>query len=141
MNKVSNKRRRLSSLKINLNLTPPEKQKKTTVFASYTAKKVKNQKKTSTFSQKSPETVYKAAQIRNDTHVIATLSACGDDLSKTEYGFHRKCYKGHTHVKALKKIVEKNNVKEQSQYKAGSSHESETRLSNRKADRGGLFEK
>ena len=39
------------------------------------------------------------------------LEACGDDLSETEYGFHRKCYQEYTHVKALKKIVEKNNVK------------------------------
>ena len=84
--------------------------------------------------------MYKAAQIRNNTHVIATLEACGDDLSESEYGFHRECYQEYTHVKALKKIVEKNNVKEQSQDKAGSSHESETRPSNRKADRGGLFE-
>ena len=104
-------------------------------------KKSKKSEKTSTFSQKSRETVHKAAQIKNDIHAIATLEACGDDLSKTEYGFHRKCYKEYTHVKALKKIVEKNNVKEQSQNKAGSSHESETRSSNRKADRGGLFEK
>ena len=88
---------------------------------SYIAKKSeKSEKKTSTFSQKSRETVYKTAQIRNDTHIIATLEACGDDLSETR---------------------EETRVKEQSQDKAGSSHESETRSSNRKADRGGLFEK
>ena len=141
LNKMSNKRKRSCSLKINLNLTPPKKLKKKQLCLRHTLQKSEKSEKTSTFSQKSRETVYKAAQIGNDTHVIAMLEACGDDLLETEYGFHRKCYQEYTHVKALKKIVKKNNVKEQSQDKAGSSHESETRSSNRKADRGGLFEK
>ena len=98
---MSNKRKRLFSLKINLNLTPPKKQKKTTtVFASYTMQKKSEkleEKKKTTFSQKLHETVYKAAQIRNDTHVIATLEACGDDFMETEYGFHRKCYQQARH--------------------------------------------
>lgn len=64
---------------------------------------MKNRKKTTTFSQKSRETVYKAAQIRGDADVISTLEAHGDDLPGPEYGFHRKCYQEYTHAKALKK--------------------------------------
>ena len=104
---LSNKRKRSCSLKINLNLTPPKKLKKNNCVCVIHCKKSEKSEKTSTFSQKSRETVYKAAQIRNDTHVIAMLEACGDDLLETEYGFHRKCYQEYTHVKALKKIVEK----------------------------------
>ncbi|CAB4042708.1 Hypothetical predicted protein, partial [Paramuricea clavata] len=71
---MSEKRKRLSNVKINLNRTPPKKKKEEESCVCLIQCKERDKSATITkFSEKSRKSVYNAAKIRNDANVVSIL--------------------------------------------------------------------
>ncbi len=90
---MSKTRKNTTPLEVNVNVSPPKKQKKLENHGCIlNCMCMKTAEPIISFSKASRESVYKAAKLRNDEKVISLLDLYGEELPPAENGYHRKCY-------------------------------------------------